>query len=254
MIALLALTAGLFAAVQAGWLPAPGPALLSLRPAATPAPEALAPAEETLVLPAGCWYALALPDAATADQARQAADAYRLRGAAGYIPPDGEKQVLFAAYPSRADARLVQRQLLENHGLETVQTDIVWPEIRLKTAGQQLQVSALQDACAALHQLPEQLFSLASALDRGEAETGKAQSALLSARDTLAGMADRLRAAFGRDAPPAVTRLRDGLDALAAALGTAGETSGAVRLGGQVKYCHFSALALCRALSESLRP
>lgn len=249
ILLILLLGAGAYLAVRSGALPVPS--LIALRPAATLSPEETAARERVLSLPGGHWYALETGTYESAASASQAAESLRGRGGAGYVPP-GTGQVLAAAYPSRADAQKVQTQLKENHGMDTAQAEILWPEIHLKIAGQKTQLDAMADGCAALYQLPEQLYALSSGLDQRTLEPAAAREALASQRSTLTSLCAALDARFDRSAPEAVGRLKRALSSLSDALLSAQGASGSVRLGGQIKYCQLAALCLCRDISGLL--
>ena len=194
--------------------------------------------------PAGLWHVLRLGEFSDAAQAYQTAAAYQDRGAGGYVLSGENHQVLAAAYASRSDAQQVQSRLSLQYGIETEQTDVSWPEIRLRLTGREDQLTAVDSALSALLALPEQLYALS-------ADAPQVRAALLSYGDTLTALGNRLDAAFS--APPrTVSSLRAALSALSSALEDARSASGGARLGGQVKYCQLMALCLTRQLTETL--
>lgn len=201
-------------------------------------------------LPGGQWYALSLGTYRDAAAARQAADSFRARGAGGY--PDGENRLLAAAYPARADAQQVQKRLLANHGLETAQTEIAWPEICFRLTGRKDQLDAVEDALRIFSQTAEQLFSLSSGLDKRTLDESAARQALASWRDTLSAQAARLDECFGGAAPKPAEQLRGHIAFLADALAEALNEQGSVRLGAQIKYCHLAALCRLQAWADTL--
>jgi len=253
-LVLLLLGAGLFFALRDGLVSLPDRGLFSLRPAASPLPEEARQAERLLTLPGGRWYALEVGAFDDLSAARQAAESFRARGAGGYVLTDSRYQVLAAAYASRADAQKVQQQLRENHGVDTVQAEIAWPEIQLRVRGREAQLNAMEDACAGLAQLPNQLAALSAGLDQDTLDFDGARSALASYRDTLLALSGQINARFDSTAPEAVGLLAAHLSFLANALDDARASTGSTRLGGQVKYCQLAALCLLRDFSARLSP
>lgn len=250
LILLLMLGAGAAAALRSQAVSLPDWLILPSRRAQDVPMEGKTQSVE-MTLPAGLWHVLRLGEFSDAAQAYQTAAAYQDRGAGGYVLSGENHQVLAAAYASRSDAQQVQSRLSLQYGIETEQTDVSWPEIRLRLTGREDQLTAVDSALSALLALPEQLYALSDSLDRQTADAPQVRAALLSYGDTLTALGNRLDAAFS--APPrTVSSLRAALSALSSALEDARSASGGARLGGQVKYCQLMALCLTRQLTETL--
>ena len=158
------LAAGAYAVLQARpFAAAPD---LSLQPSATLTPRDSAADSRLLTLDGETWHALQLGAFDSPDAAQALAEAYRARGAGGLIWQRDAYRVLAAAYVSRADAQAVQSRLLSQHGVETVITDVAWPDVTLRATGQKAQLDALTDAYDALPKLIRHLADLSQALDQ----------------------------------------------------------------------------------------
>jgi len=239
----IALGAGAATLWQNGGLPLPV-GTVSLLPKPTLTPEESARGEKLFTLPGHTWYALQVGSFDNEAQAQSAAEAFRGRGAAGYVLKSGAYRVLAAAYETRADAQTVQTQLREQHGVDTVITEIGQMEISLRLTGQQAQLTALSDAWDALDQLTEHLSALSQRLDRREADSAQALAALQSQRETLDALNARLNTLFGSAVPRAVQDISALLSDLSAALQSAQSASGVTRLGANIKHAHL--LCVCR--------
>ena len=162
--------------------------------------------------------------------------------------------MLAAAYEARAEAQAVQAQLKAQHGVDTVVTEIVRPEITLRLTGQRAQLSALCDAYDALDAMTLRLSALSQALDQGAGDGQAARAALQSERDTLAAQRTRLESLFGPDAHPAVQDLKALIGEMASALDAALAASGDTRLGACVKYAQLLCLCRLAAHQQGLAP
>lgn len=247
MILALLLAAGAYALPRA-LTPQAAPRL-SLPPAPTLTPRDSAPDSRVITLAGETWYALQLGAFDSADAARSLADAYRARGAGGLIWQQDVCRVLAAAYETRADAQAVQTRLLGQHGVETVVTDVRWPEVTLRVTGQKAQLDALEDAYDAFPRLIRHLSGLSAALDQGETAAAQAMDALKSERETASALAGRLQALFGKEGHPAVKDVRNMLEGVTAALDAALGAPSATRLGAQIKYCQL--FCLCRMAAHA---
>ena len=108
---------------------------------ATPAPKR---AEGEITLAAHTWYALQLGAFTQEGSARQLAQEYIARGAAGYVQQqDSTYRVLAAAYPTRAEAQTVQTRLsAQNVGVYI--HPFTQPELSLRAQGSADQVEAVR--------------------------------------------------------------------------------------------------------------
>ncbi len=208
--------------------------------AQTPVP---APREErALTLPGSTWYALQLGAFDHAEAAESLAEAYRSRGAAGYVRRQGQYRVLAAAYGARADAQAVMTQLRASHQVDAVLTEITRPQVTLRLTGRQDQLTALSDAYDAIEQLSIQLASLSDSLDRGKTDRQTALDALRSHRDTLTALKNRIGAQFGENLPQAVSAVADLLNALSLSLNDALSAQSDTALGARIKYAQLQCL------------
>jgi hypothetical protein len=239
----IVLGAGAAALWQSGGIPLPAGGV-SLPPYPTLTPEQSIREERTVALPGRAWYALQVGSFESEAEARTAAESFRSRGAAGYILKSGAYRVLAAAYTTRADAQTVQTQLREQHGVETLITEIIQPEVALRLTGQQAQLTALADAWDAIDQLAGHLSELSQRLDRREADSAQGLAALQSERETLDALKARLDTLFGKASLPAVREVSALLSDLSAALQSAQSVPGAIRLGAGIKHAHL--LCVCR--------
>lgn len=235
-----------------GWIALQWPVIGPGQPAATAQPAWEPPVERTVTLPGKSWYALQLGAFDNEAAAQALADAYRGRGAGGYLLQNGGCRVLAAAYPARAEAQAVQNQLKTQHGVDTVIVEITQPEITLRLTGPGSQLTALEDAYGAVWKLSEHASALSQALDQGRTDPETAAAALQSEQATLLALYRQLEpfcAASGSRAVSDMAQLlRDAEQALGACLNTSGKT----RLGAQIKYCHLLAVCRMAAYAEAL--
>ena len=238
----IALGAGAATLWQNGGLPLPA-GTVSMLPKPTLTPEQSSREEKQVTLPGHTWYALQVGSFENEAQAQFTAESFRSRGAAGYILEKDGYRVLAAAYETRADAQAVQTNLREQHGVETLIVEIFQPEISLRLAGQQAQLTAIGDAWDAIEKLAGHLSGLSQQMDRRAESADGALPALASEKETLNALNARLLSLFGETGHPAVRDVRALLSDLAAALPT-GETQSSVRLGAGIKYAQL--LCVCR--------
>jgi len=238
-----------------GWAlwrqPGPEPAL-TVEPAPTLSPAESALAERTLTLPGQSWYALQLGLFDTPQAARQQAEAFRARGAGGYVMEKEGWRVLAAAYTARADAQAVQHQLKTRSGVDTVIVEIQQPQVTLGLKGQQAQLTALSDALDGVGKLTEHVSALSAALDEGKLTLQEAQAALQSERDTLNALNGQLARLFPSAVHPAVTGLEALLADSAQSLDGALSAPTALGLGAQLKFCQLQCLCRMAAYAAEL--
>lgn len=225
---------------------------IAAEPVPTLPPEETKPDERTLTLAGQSWYALQLGVYPDANAARQQAEAYRARGAGGYIFQKDGWRVLGAAYANRADAQAVMTQLKTRHQLDTEVVEIVSPEITLRLTGQKGQLTALSDAFSAMEKLCDHLYQLSLSLDQQQTDAREALAALQSEQETLTALNGRLQSRFGASAPAAVLSLEQTLSECARSLGAASSAQSLTRLGAQVKYCHLECVCRMAAYAAAL--
>ena len=217
-------------------------------------PEESVQETKTLTLPGRTWYALQLGAFETEEMARSFADAYRARGAAGFIDRSDHFRVLAAAYDSRAAAQAVQSQLGALHGVEAYVSEITRPEVQLRLTGQRAQLTALCDAYDALNNAAEKAYALSRGLDGRSMERQEILLSLTSEKETALALKSRLADLFGKDAPEAVAFIVEALNELSAALENALSASGDTALGAQVKYIQLFCIERMAAYARLLRP
>ena len=209
--------------------------------------------EETiLTLPGQSWYALQVGSFGAAGEAQALAESFSARGAGGYVLERDGYQVLAAAYLTRADAQAVQTQLKQTHQVDSVIVEILRPEVTLRLNGRKAQLTVLSDAVSAVCGAADQLSALSARLDRREGDASQIQSALISQRDTLAALADRMDTQFDVQASKEVKALSALLRDLAASLDSAVGARGSTRLGAGIKYGQLLGICRLAAYAESL--
>lgn len=213
-------------------------------------PEEMQQQTRVITLPGGQWFALQLGAFEEEQSARTLADSFRSRGAAGYVYPGDTWRVLAAAYESRESAQAVQAQLALNHGVDAYLYPLARSEVTLRLTGQKAQLDALEDAFSLCDQLTYTLAGLSETMDRGELSFQEAVQALSSQRETVQALNNRLSARFAKDEHAAVLRLCAILSETDSMLSQAIQSTGAVRLGSQIKACQ---LYLICSLEEYVR-
>lgn len=219
--------------------------------ALTPVPDR---SERTLHLSERTWYALQLGAFTQESSARQLAQEYIARGAAGYVHADASAyRVLAAAYPTRADAQSVQTRLAAQN-VSTYIHVCTQPALSLRAGGTKAQLDALEDVLSHLDALGNQLYTLFLALDTHEMDASSARAALASEGVTCSALHKRLLSAFGGQLPASLTPLSEMLTAIAQE-GSAIETEeSAARTGAALKRCHLIAAAGLKDFAAALQP
>lgn len=198
-------------------------------------------ASREMALSAHTLYALQLGAFTQESAARQLAQEFSLRGAAGYVYFDGEAyRVLAAGYATRAEGQAVQTRLNAQH-IATYIHPVVQEAVTLRAGGTAAQVNALADALSYLDGLAAKLAALSDALDSREMAAEEAQAALLSEGATCAALGSRLREVFPEGVPGTLTALTQALDAISQAAQAAEGTAGAARTGAALKNAQLTA-------------
>ena len=205
---------------------------------ATPAPKR---AEGEITLAAHTWYALQLGAFTQEGSARQLAQEYIARGAAGYVQQqDSTYRVLAAAYPTRAEAQAVQTRLsVQNVGVYI--HPFTQPELSLRAQGSADQVEAVQETLAYLDALADKLGTLSCALDAHDMDADAARSALQSEGSTCAGLKKRLLSAFEGELPALLSQPAALLDSICAESDALQKETRAARTGAALKRCQLAA-------------
>ncbi len=215
----------------------------SLSAAPTAAPEKTQSGErETreLALSAHSWYALQLGAFTQENAARQLAQEFINRGAAGYVYHDSDAyRVLAAAYPTRAEAQSVQ-QRLNDQSVSTYIHPFSFAALTLRAGGEQEQVRSFSETLSYLDGLDEKLYALSTALDAREMEDGAVRAALLSEGATCQALLRTLSSAFGKEPNAGVQKVCDILTLIAAEGDALGNENSAARTGAALKRCQLT--------------
>ena len=130
---------------------------------ATPSPIPLDAAfDETretreITLNGSVWYALQLGAFETEEAARQLAEQFQRRGAAGYLWPEERFRVLAAVYPEKEDAQAVRQQLRDQHDVDSYLFEISIPSVSLRMTGMRGQIDILEAAFLHAEELIRQM-------------------------------------------------------------------------------------------------
>lgn len=198
-------------------------------------------------LPPAAWYALQVGVFENEELADQSAEAFRKRGAAGYIWHDGRYRVLAAAYPSKEDAQQVRGQLSDQHSIDCYLYAIEMPEISLRICGMQGQLEILQAAFAHIHDLVSQLQVLSVAMDRQELSAAEACEQLEGLNTQMSVVSLRLKQRFAYPVHNTVQALMKCFDAYAVFCGELSENESMIALGMKLKY---QTLAMLQQIQE----
>ena len=225
----------------------------SIAPIALSSPEDREEAEVTLTLPGLSWYALQTGSFQSLDEALAQGEAFRKRGAGGYVFRKNQYLVLAAAYDTRSDAQAVGNRLLTQRQVEMKTVEITRPQVVIKMSGQKALLTAIQDAYSAVDQMAYRLFSLSQEIDTGAANQESARAALLSERDTALALAKRLKELSQGNVHKAVGDLILILEDVSAGLDQGLTAQSLTALGGQIKYCQLLCVCQMAAYQENLR-
>ncbi len=158
-------------------------------------------------LPAVEWYALQLGAFDGEASARELAETYQRRGAAGYLWQEERWRVLAAIYANENDARSVRQQLLQQHNVESYLFRISLPSIQVSIHGMRGQIEILQAAFVHSAELIEALEASSLALDRGETTVGEQMQTLTGLNEQMQLVRLRLHQRFAQPRDPCVTGL-----------------------------------------------
>ena len=211
------------------------------------------PEEREVSLTGAVWYALQLGAFEDEAAAKELAERFRLRGAAGYLWQDGRYRVLAAIYPSKEDAQNVRRQLLAQHAIETFLYEVSLPALTLRVNGMKGQIDVLEAAFLHANELILGLQELSVRLDRQEANAAEARERLLA----LAGQTDLVALRLEQRFPAPREQTIQGLIALfrtyRAFCDGQDATQSAVTCGRDIKHQAIQCLRLYRGVVEAMR-
>ena len=211
---------------------APSPAL-----SATPVPQR---ESRVLTLNERTWYALQLGAFTQENSARQLAQEYIGRGAAGYVHKDvSAYRVLAAAYPTRAEAQSVQTRLAAQH-VSTYIHVCTQSALSLRAGGTKAQLDALEESLNHLDALSTKLFSTFTALDAHEMDALSARAALASEGITCRALQEQLVRAFNGQPDTLLTPLSDLLLLIAQEGEAIQNEESAARTGAALKRCQLA--------------
>ena len=185
-------------------------------------------------------YALQLGAFTQESAARQMAQQYSARGAAGYVYRDGDTyRVLAAAYATRAEAQAVQTRL-NGQNISTYIHPCVREALTMRAGGTGSQIDALEETLSYLDGLESKLYTLSTGLDAQTVSAEDARAALLSEGVTCAALGQRLSSAFDGALPDSLTPLGGLLDDVSAGAEAVRNENGAARIGAALKRCQLT--------------
>lgn len=225
-------------------------------PTATPIPMNQA-FDETLesreiALPGSLWYALQLGAFEGEEAAKELAERYITRGAAGYVWQDGRYRTLAAIYPTREDAQSVRQQLQTGHTIESYLYEISVPALTVRMKGMKGQIDILEAAFLHANDLVSALQRLSVQMDRQEMNVAEARATLLALKDQTALVALRLEQRFSPPRNAAVQGLIGLFRECGAFATEQNADESAVTLGRRIKYQAIHSLYLTKAIVDSL--
>lgn len=226
---------------------------------ATPSPIPLDAAfDETretreITLNGSVWYALQLGAFETEEAARQLAEQFQRRGAAGYLWPEDRFRVLAAVYPEKEDAQAVRQQLRDKHDVDSYLFEISIPSVSLRMTGMRGQIDILEAAFLHAEDLIRQMERISETLDRQEITPAEAAEELNTLREQVELVALRMEQRFLSPRNAAVTGLIGLMrDYAAFAREKTGQESNAL-LSRQLKYQTIQTIRLLLELTDELR-
>ena len=210
-------------------------------------------AQET-ALSAHTVYALQLGAFTQEDAARQLAQEFASRGAAGYVHFDGAAyRVLAAAYPTRAEAQAVQTRL-GGQNISTYIHPCAQEALTLRAGGEGRQVEAVTETLEYLDGLGGKLHTLSAALDSRERTAEECRSALLSEGATCAGLRQGLEKAFDGTPPASLQPLDALLSQVSDIAEAARNENSAARVGAALKKAQLTVFFGLDAFVQALTP
>ena len=226
---------------------------------ATPSPIPLDAAfDETretreITLNGSVWYALQLGAFETEEAARQLAEQFQRRGAAGYLWPEERFRVLAAVYPEKEDAQAVRQQLRDQHDVDSYLFEISIQSVSLRMTGMRGQIDILEAAFLHAEDLIRQMERISETLDRQEITPAEAAEELNTLREQVELVALRMEQRFLSPRNAAVTGLIGLMrDYAAFAREETGQESNAL-LSRQLKYQTIQTIRLLLELTDELR-
>ena len=206
-----------------------------------------------ITLNGSVWYALQLGAFETEEAARQLAEQFQRRGAAGYLWPEERFRVLAAVYPEKEDAQAVRQQLRDQHDVDSYLFEISIPSVSLRMTGMRGQIDILEAAFLHAEDLIRQMERISETLDRQEITPAEAAEELNTLREQVELVALRMEQRFLSPRNAAVTGLIGLMrDYAAFAREKTGQESNAL-LSRQLKYQTIQTIRLLLELTDELR-
>ena len=206
-----------------------------------------------ITLNGSVWYALQLGAFETEEAARQLAEQFQRRGAAGYLWPEERFRVLAAVYPEKEDAQAVRQQLRDQHDVDSYLFEISIPSVSLRMTGMRGQIDILEAAFLHAEDLIRQMERISETLDRQEITPAEAAEELNTLREQVELVALRMEQRFLSPRNAAVTGLIGLMrDYAAFAREKTGQESNAL-LSRQLKYQTIQTIRLLLELTDALR-
>jgi len=208
--------------------------------------------ETAFTLPASTWYTLQLGAFETEEAAKEMAEQYTRRGAAGYVWQDGRYRVLAAVYPSRDDAQSVRQRLSQQHRVDSYLYEVSLPALQLRLSGMKGQMDILQAAFLHADDLIRQLYQLSAAMDRQEMSVAECIEALLPLQDNAQTVTLRLNQRFTKPRHAAVTGLINLFDSFSSFVRNCDETQSSVAIGSEVKHQTILSLHMLKHVYDTI--
>ncbi len=208
-----------------------------------------------ITLPAITWYAIQTGVYSTQEAAQGRVDAYKERGAPGYLTEDGGKwRVFIAVYGEKEDADAVRERLSSSQSVETYVHAWACPTVTLRLSGMTGQLDVAEAGLALAWQTADQLRDAALALDLGELTVQEAKKVAQDIGERVALWARTARERFALPCPDVVEDLLAFCDAWAARESDILRSDGATDLAGRLKLqamaCYDEAIALREDLMD----
>ena len=210
------------------------------------------PAKREMVLPAFEWHALQLGAFENEAAAKEQAEQFAMRGAAGYVWHDGRYRVLAAVYPLKEDAQRVRERLQVRHEIDSYLYQIKLPEIHVRLSGMQGQLDILQAALIHGTDLVNALQRMSVSMDRQELNVDEAFAELASLHDQISLVALRLRQRFAAPRHAMADQLLGCLEQFDAFYASLNRSMSQITLGPRLKHQTFEMLSGLKKVYDTL--
>lgn len=255
MLCVLLLTAA-FALLAGGLLQKRDELFITPIPAQTPIPmnesfDETAVSEE-VSLPEHRWYALQLGVFTDEKGAREMAELFVKRGAAGYVWYDGKYRALAAIYPSKGDAQSVRERLSSQYSVDTYLYPVELHPLQLRISGMKGQLDILQAAFLHAGDLIASQYQISMELDQQTLSAPNAVSSLKTMAEQMDLVHLRLQQRFVQPRPAVVDALMNVFQNYCTFSNGLAENISLVELGMQVKFQNIHSLFLLQTVYDTL--